>query len=219
MRVKKTLSTKVPSRTGEVLSIVALHELTRRMPTKGRKRKASTSPSSPRKRRSESESEVSASGELSIRTTEGQTAAAEVHDLDGDEDEQDPRPTTEDNDMTMEVILAPPAHVVTGSQFRSPFVVIFKTPGVNPNENAAENQRSSFCGWWAYLSLMNEDSSTSLAPPQTGLLLGQPVAAIRPLQTPIEDQNRAFAYASWSGVTITAPGRYCLKVNAIDMQR
>lgn len=86
-----------------------------------------------------------------------------------------------------------------------------------PAAAAGAGDGQDLSGVWAYISLMNEDKSRSLAPPRTDLLRGEPAASIYPLAS--EADRDTFAYAIFPDLEILKPGRYCFRINIIDMNR
>lgn len=114
----------------------------------------------------------------------------------------------------MELAVRPPPRVAAGLTLDAPLVVTFSTASYG-QRNVAGLQDLS--GVWAYLSLVTADRKQSLAPPQKDLLLGHIADSIHPLET--VNNRQPFAYATFSGVAIMRPGRYCFKVNIIDMSQ
>lgn len=125
----------------------------------------------------------------------------------------------EASDITMELELGPPSRVVAGLQLSSPIVVVLKSPKAKAAASDSGTQGQNLGGIWAYLSLMSADGRTSLSPPRTDLLLGQPVASVHKYPESSMVDNTAFAYAKFPGLSITAPGSYRLRINIIDMHR
>jgi hypothetical protein len=124
-------------------------------------------------------------------------------------------PTVDEPFFEMELALAPPNQIPAGSQLGAPLVVTFQASKLKRRPAAAEGDGGQdLSGVWAYVSLMNEDRSRILAPPRTDLLRGEPAASIHPLKS-----DGPFAYAVFSGLTLTTPGRYCFRINIIDMNR
>ena len=111
----------------------------------------------------------------------------------------------------MELAIAPPNRIPAGSQLGAPLVVTFQASKLKRRPATAEDHDLS--GVWAYISLTSEDKSRVLAP-STELLQGNPAATIYPLNA-----ENVFAYAVFPGLKISTPGRYCFRVNIIDMNR
>jgi hypothetical protein len=125
--------------------------------------------------------------------------------------------TTLSSPFEMELAIAPPTRIPAGIQLGAPLVVTFQASKLKRRPATAESEDGQdLSGVWAYVSLTNEDRSRILAPPATDLLQGNPAASISPLSP---KPNAPFAYAVFSGLTITTPGRYCFRVNVIDMNR
>ncbi|ETN36402.1 uncharacterized protein HMPREF1541_08679 [Cyphellophora europaea CBS 101466] len=118
----------------------------------------------------------------------------------------------------MELVIAPPNRIAAGSKLGSPLVVTFKASKLRRRPVTAEGgEGQDLSGVWAYISLMSEDKSRTLAPPRTDLLRGHPAASIHPLDSAAQRGGSSFAYAAFPDLTITAPGRYCFCINVFDM--
>jgi hypothetical protein len=118
----------------------------------------------------------------------------------------------------MELATAPPRRMAAGVTLEAPLVVTFSTSTPRRRESTV-NDPTNLSGVWAYVSLMNEDRSESLAPPQNDLLRGRTLDSIHPITQRGGGQTQPFAYATFPDLSITRPGRYCFKVNVIDMNR
>jgi hypothetical protein len=116
----------------------------------------------------------------------------------------------------MELAIAPPSRLPARRQLAVPVVVTFKLSKLKQQANAQQGEDLS--GVWAYLSLMTEDGSTSLAPPRKDLLGGSPAASIHALAPEVEGSGGSFAYAMFPGLSVTVPGRYCFRISIIDMK-
>jgi hypothetical protein len=114
----------------------------------------------------------------------------------------------------MELAVAPPNRIPAGTQLGAPLVVTFKASKLKRRPATAESEDLS--GVWAYISLVSEDQSRILSLPRTNLLRGEPAASIYPLS---HEASEPFAYALWPSLAITTPGRYCFRINVIDMNR
>ena len=132
--------------------------------------------------------------------------------------EEQPSDLEEQVKVEMEFALPPPNRVAAGSRLATPIVILFKATKRKSTISRPAAQQQNFGGIWAYLSLMDAVSKTSLAPPRTDLLLGQPVASIHNLPNRMDDDDTSFAYTKFPGLTITTPGRYCFRINVIDMR-
>ena len=136
-----------------------------------------------------------------------------VHNLDKSVPESEPS-------IEMELVIAPPNRIAAGSKLGSPLVVTFKASKLRRRPVTAEGgEGQDLSGVWAYISLMSEDKSRTLAPPRTDLLRGHPAASIHPLDSAAQRGGSSFAYAAFPDLTITAPGRYCFCINVFDMNR
>lgn len=113
----------------------------------------------------------------------------------------------------MELALAPPSRILAGIKLGAPLVVTFQASKLK--RRPASESDKDLSGVWAYVCLVNEDQSRILAPPRTDLLHGEPAASIYPLP----ESTGPFAYAVFPGLAITTPGRYCFRINIIDMNR
>lgn len=180
------------------------------MPATPRKRKSHPSTSPPR-RRSLRLAQAKAHQESSPSPQLGGSQGIAVHDF--RDPSQDSGPSFE-----MELALAPPNRIPAGTKLGAPLVVTFKASKLKRRPaTAGGGDGRDLSGVWAYISLMNEDKSRSLAPPRTDLLRGDPAASIYPLAT--ESGRDSFAYATFPDLSITTPGRYCFRINIIDMNR
>lgn len=118
----------------------------------------------------------------------------------------------------MELAIKPPRRIAAGVKLENPLVVTFSTSRSKGRGNGiAEMQDVS--GVWAYVSLVTEDQRESLAPPQKGLLRGQTADSIHPFHRDEVGDGQPFAYATFPDLAITKPGRYCFRINIIDMNK
>ena len=116
----------------------------------------------------------------------------------------------------MELAVAPPRRIAAGVKLEKPLVVTFS---VSKAKHRAFVPGTDLSGIWVFVSLMTEDRRQSLAPPQSGLLKGQTTDSIHPIPREEVGEEQPFAYATFPGLEITRPGRYCFKVNIIDMNQ
>lgn len=118
----------------------------------------------------------------------------------------------------MELAITPPRRIAAGVMLEAPLVVTFSTS--KEKKRALEaGEMTDLSGIWAFVSLMKDDRSESLAPPRKDLLRGRTTDSIHPIGQKESGDEQPFAYARFPGLTITEPGRYCFKVNIIDMNK
>lgn len=116
----------------------------------------------------------------------------------------------------MEIAVAPPRKISVGKVFDIPLVVII-SPLPDGNHNGHHDQNVG--DLWAYVSLISAESQICLVPPQEGLLQGQRADSIHPPSSSSEISNRIAGYAAFPDLKISEPGRYCFRINLIDMNR
>lgn len=118
----------------------------------------------------------------------------------------------------MELAITPPRRIAAGVKLETPIVVTF-SPSKLKKRALVPGESKDLSGVWAFVSLMTEDRSLSLAPPQTDLLRGHMADSIHPIAHDDGREEQPFAYATFPGLEITRPGRYCFRVNIIDMNQ
>ena len=117
----------------------------------------------------------------------------------------------------MELAVTPPRRVAAGLRLEAPLVVTFNAPKYKKREVLPRGM-NDLSGIWAFISLTTEDRSQILAPPQQDLLKGKMADSIHPI-TQNGGRGQPFAYATFPGLSVSEPGRYCFKVNIIDMNQ
>jgi hypothetical protein len=121
----------------------------------------------------------------------------------------------------MELAISPPSRVAVGITLDTPLVVTFNASEMRGRRASEEEQGFEMEGIWAFLSLVTEDRSRSLAPPRDDLVRGKRVDSVHRLHRDEEQdaKNETVAYASFPDIAITKPGRYCFRVSVIDINR
>lgn len=128
----------------------------------------------------------------------------------------DPNQEIQDQTYDMELAIRPPRRIAAGLELETPLVVTFSQSKAK-GRVLGMGDVQDVSGVWAFVSLMTEDRSESLAPPQKGLLRGQTADSIHPFERDQGGDAQPFAYATFPDLAITRPGRYCFRVNIIDM--
>ena len=118
----------------------------------------------------------------------------------------------------MELAIRPPRRIAVGIKLETPLVVTFSASKLRKRA-FVPGEVKDLSGVWAFVSLMTEDRSRSLAPPQTDLLRGHMADSIHPITHDDGREEQPFAYATFPSLEITRPGRYCFRVNIIDMNQ
>lgn len=126
-------------------------------------------------------------------------------------------PPTTDAPFAMKLAIPPPERVAVGATFGVPIVVTFTATEPTRESEPDFDAVSRTSGVWAYLSLMSEDRSQSLAPPNSDLLQGQIVDSIHPIMQAQEGDVQTIGYATFANLVVSEPGRYCFRVSIIDM--
>lgn len=127
----------------------------------------------------------------------------------------------------MELAVTPPAKAVAGVALRDPIVVTFSTPGRNHVRGRGRNRRtgdtslvpslSDMSGVWVHVSLMSPDQHEMLAPPRTDLLRGRTADSVHPVFEDQPSERHIVGYATFPDLVISERGRYCFRINVIDM--
>ncbi len=138
----------------------------------------------------------------------------------GPEREPEPEPEAKPfvGTYSMELAVTPPQRITAGLRLEAPLVVTFSASKVKKRA-LVPRELTDLSGIWAFVSLMTEDRSRSLAPPQTDLLRGRTADSIHHIPQAEGRDERPFAYATFPNLEIARPGRYCFKVNIIDMNQ
>lgn len=119
----------------------------------------------------------------------------------------------------MDMVIRPLIAIRPGVVMHPPIVVALKAGASRSERNLAYRNVGDVSGIWAFISLVTEDRNQSLAPPRTDLLLGRTVDSIRPFFDESDAENPTVGYAVFADLAIAEPGRYCLKISLIDMDR
>jgi hypothetical protein len=131
---------------------------------------------------------------------------------------ESPAEGVDEHPYEMELAITPPRLIAAGVKLELPLVVTFRPSSVRRQVRGGR-EVSDFSGVWAFVSLMTEDRRESLAPPQKDLLRGHVSDSIHPLEQEEATEGQPFAYAKFPELAITRPGRYCFRVNIIDMNQ
>ena len=118
----------------------------------------------------------------------------------------------------MELAITPPQQVAAGRSLEAPLVVTFRNSRTKKRASGVR-ESSDLSGIWAFVSLMTEERRHSLAPPQKDLLRGRTADSVHPLVIDDAEKEEPFAYVTFPDLVITRPGRYCFRVNIIDMNQ
>ena len=121
----------------------------------------------------------------------------------------------------MELAVAPPSRIAAGVALDPPLVITFVASAEGQREsNGTGNGRfNDIIGVWAFLTLVSADRSECLAPPRQDLLQGSLADSIHPIHQPQKGSDRVIGYAKFPDLAISEPGRYCFRVNLVDMNR
>ena len=128
----------------------------------------------------------------------------------------------------MRLAISPPSRVAAGVALNAPLVVTFDASKLRQRCDPTQEDDPDISGLFAFLSLVTEDRRQSLAPPQNQsvpdpqLMLGRKSDSVHlanPLDPDQEPEDDHFAWASFSDIAITRPGRYCFKISVIDLNR
>lgn len=121
-----------------------------------------------------------------------------------------PQPT--DDLFDMEIVVQPPSRVRPGRLLYPPVVLRVRQLEVLGLSSQPLNNSSVL---WVLVSLVSADESTVLAPPDPGLIIGNPVDSIHPLIPALE--SRDLGFASFPNIAIRDPGEYRIRVSLIRM--
>ncbi|KIW39091.1 uncharacterized protein PV06_08902 [Exophiala oligosperma] len=129
----------------------------------------------------------------------------------------------------MELAIGPPSRIAAGVPIESPIVVTFaaakpenyktKDESDDDFEDVEGMMIADFDGVWVLVSLTTPQMDQSLAPPRTDLLRGRTADSIHAISQEQEGDIPTLAYATFTDIVITEPGRYRIKVYIIDMNR
>lgn len=113
--------------------------------------------------------------------------------------------STETSPFVMKLTTDIPHTVVAGTVMSSPIKVVF---------SRTEKSLPVTEHVWVYASLV--DANTGEVP-KKDVLLGQRADSVHLFDTELYESQDDFAYSEFSHLSISAPGRYKLRLNAIDM--
>ena len=120
------------------------------------------------------------------------------------------------SNLTMKLVIQPPKRVIAGAKLQDPLVITFGVGGVEkpvPDLSFISDITEAF----VWISLLSGDGQL-LTPPQPTLLKGTYFDSIHRIEKPVGGDTQVVAYASFSDLAISEPGRYCFGVNIIDME-
>lgn len=123
------------------------------------------------------------------------------------------------NPYNMDLIIRPVQVIKPGVVMNPPIVLALKAPASRSGRNSAYRDVGDVSGIWAFVSLVSEDQSRSLAPPRNDLLIGSVARCIRPVLDGTHSGDLTVGYAVFSDLAIAEPGTYCWKISLIDMDR
>ena len=112
----------------------------------------------------------------------------------------------------MDIVVQPPSRVRPGRLLYPPVVL-----RVRQQETVGFSSQPLINSsvLWALVSLVSADENMVLAPPDPGLIIGNPVDSIHPLMPALEIRDLGFA--SFPGIAIRDPGEYRIRVSLIRM--
>ena len=123
------------------------------------------------------------------------------------------------NPYNMDLIIRPVQVIKPGVVMNPPIVLALKAPASRSGRNSAYRDVGDVSGIWAFVSLVSEDQSRSLAPPRNDLLIGSVARCIRPVLDGTHSGDLTVGYAVFSDLAIAEPGTYRWKISLIDMDR
>lgn len=110
------------------------------------------------------------------------------------------------NEFRMRLATRLPSQLAAGQAFTIPIVVFF---------SQSTTEQPSVDDIWIFASLIDEHSGEQ---PQKDLLHGQRAASLYPMQGDSLELQDDFAYSSFTSLTVSASGRYRIRLTAIDMK-
>ena len=119
----------------------------------------------------------------------------------------------------MDLVIRPVAAIRPGVVMQPPIVLALKAPASRSERESFYRDIGDVSGIWAFVSLVSEDQSQSLAPPRNDLLIGSVAGCIRPAVDESDPEDLTVGYAVFANLAIAEPGTYCLKISLIDMDR
>jgi hypothetical protein len=119
----------------------------------------------------------------------------------------------------MDLVIRPVPAIRPGVVMHPPVVLALKAPTARSERDRPYRDIGDVSGMWAFVSLVSEDQSQSLAPPRDDLLTGSAAGCIRPILDESDPEDLTVGYAVFSDLAIAEPGTYRLKISLIDMDR
>src|SRR5436189_6084326 len=119
----------------------------------------------------------------------------------------------------MDLIIRPVQAIKPRVVMHPPIVLALKASASRSERNSAYRDVGDVSGVWAFVSLVSEDQSRSLAPPRSDLLIGSVACCIRPALDESPSEDLTVGYAVFSDLAIAEPGTYRWKISLIDMDR
>jgi hypothetical protein len=123
------------------------------------------------------------------------------------------------NPYNMDLVIRPVQTIKPRVVMHPPIVLALKAPASQSGRNSARRDIGDVSGIWAFVSLVSEDQSRSLAPPRNDLLIGSVARCIRPVLDETHPEDLTVGYAVFSDLAIAEPGTYRWKISLIDMDR
>jgi len=123
------------------------------------------------------------------------------------------------NPYNMDLVIRPMQAIKPGVVMHPPIVLALKAPASRRERNSTRRDIGDVSGIWAFVSLVSEDQSRSLAPPRNDLLIGSVARCIRPVLDETNPGDLTVGYAVFSDLAIAEPGTYRWKISLIDMDR
>lgn len=112
----------------------------------------------------------------------------------------------------MHIDVQPPSEARSGNVLDPPTRISLRPHGV---ERGEEVRIADISGYWAFISVVSEDGTTTLAPPSTSLLSGTLVAPVHEA-CPNGDEQEA-GHLSFENLTINQPGNFRLRISLLRM--
>ena len=110
----------------------------------------------------------------------------------------------------MNVIVQPPPQVRPGTTLSPPIIVRLEKTGVEDKRDTSQ--------LFAFVSVISEDGSTSLAPPRNDLIAGGISDSVHTLESDTESSDdEEVGFLSFPDLTIEEPGDYRLKVSLMKV--
>ncbi|KAI4251206.1 MAG: hypothetical protein LQ352_004995 [Teloschistes flavicans] len=113
----------------------------------------------------------------------------------------------------MHILVQPPHEARSGHVLTPATTVSLRS---HQSDGEGENAADKVAGCWAFVSVVTEDGSTSLAPPSTTLLSGTLVDSVRETSSHNEDDEEV-GRILLENITINQPGEYRLHISLLRM--